>query len=78
MTAPGMSFMEIISNLERIADQCSNIALLILGDKDSSILGNHHAYLRELHQGGNVAFDTERQRRKEQYLTRLNAVSLEK
>ena len=78
MTAPGMSFMEIISNLERIADQCSNIALLILGDKDSSILGNHHAYLRELHQGGNVAFDTERQRRKEQYLTRLNAVSVEK
>lgn len=78
MTAPGMSFMEIISNLERIADQCSNIALLILGDKDSSILGNHHAYLRELHQGGNVAFDAERQRRKEQYLTRLNAVSLEK
>lgn len=78
MTAPGMSFMEIISNLERIADQCSNIALLILGDKDSSILGNHHAYLRELHQGGNVAFDAERQRRKEQYLTRLNAVSVEK
>jgi len=70
-TAAGIVFMDILTNLERVADQCSNIALLILGEKDRNILGNHHAYLRELHQGGDVEYDSELERRKQQYLVRL-------
>lgn len=70
-TAAGVVFMDMITNLERVADQCSNIALLILSEKDRSILGNHHAYIRELHQGGNIEYDSELARRRGQYLARL-------
>jgi len=73
-TATGMAFMEILTNLERISDQCSNIAILILSESDRRILGNHHAYIRELHKGGDVTFDTEHEKRKEQYLKRLEEI----
>lgn len=55
----GMIFVDLLTNLERIADQCSNIALLILSQRDKSILGNHHNYLNELHKGGDVTYDKE-------------------
>lgn len=70
-TATGIVFIDVLTNLERVADQCSNIALLILSDKDRNILGNHHAYLKELHKGGDLAYDSELERRKGQYLARL-------
>ena len=65
-------FIDLLTNLERIADQCSNIALLILSQKDKSILGNHHGYVRELHKGGDVTYDAELIRQKEHYLPLLN------
>lgn len=71
-TASGMMFIELLTNLERIADQCSNIALLILSYRDKSILGNHHGYVRELHKGGDVTYDTELARQRAHYLDRLN------
>lgn len=73
-TATGMAFMDILTNLERIADQCSNIAILILSESDRSILGNHHAYLRALHEGDDITFNTEHEKRKEQYLKRLEEI----
>ncbi|MDD7601858.1 MAG: Na/Pi cotransporter family protein [Firmicutes bacterium] len=71
-TTSGMMFIDLLTNLERIADQCSNIALLILSQKDKSILGNHHGYVRELHKGGDVTYDAELIRQKEHYLPLLN------
>lgn len=71
-TTSGMMFIELLTNLERIADQCSNIALLILSYRDKSILGNHHGYVRELHKGGDVTYDTELARQRAHYLDRLN------
>ena len=60
-----MIFVDLLTNLERIADQCSNIALLILSQRDKSILGNHHNYLNELHKGGDVTYDKELEWQKE-------------
>lgn len=71
-TATGMAFVDLITNLERVADQCSNIALLIMGYNDSSIIGNYHGYLKELHKGGEVTYDAELSRRRDQYLNQLN------
>ena len=71
-TTSGMVFVDLLTNLERIADQCSNIALLILSQKDKTILGNHHGYVRELHKGGDVTYDTELVRQRGHYLNRLN------
>lgn len=75
-TTSGMMFIDLLTNLERIADQCSNVALLILSHKDKSILGNHHGYVRELHKGGDVTYDAELLRQKEQYLKRLENIEV--
>lgn len=74
-TASGMVFVDLITNLERVADQCSNIALLILSQKDKSILGNHHGYVRELHKGGDVTYDAELARQKAHYSARLKNIN---
>ena len=70
-TANGMAFVEALTNLERIADQYSNVALLVLSESDKAILGNHHAYVRELHKGGDEIYNEEVAKRKKQYLSRL-------
>ena len=67
----GMAFVEALSDFERIADQCSNIALLILSESDKNIKGNHHAYIRELHKGGDELYNSELARRKAQYIEKL-------
>lgn len=49
----GLVFLELLTNLERISDHCSNIAVYIIGfnnDKDSL---NRHEYLKKIH-GGEV------------------------
>jgi phosphate:Na+ symporter len=74
-TTSGMVFVDLLTNLERVADQCSNIALLILSRKDKTILGNHHGYVRELHKGGDVTYDAELVRQKKYYLGRLTMVT---
>lgn len=45
----GVVFLGIISNAERIADHCSNIAVAILQTQHSTEVGNRHEYLRQLH-----------------------------
>ncbi len=45
----GVVFLGVISNAERIADHCSNIAVAILQIKPETGVSNRHAYLRELH-----------------------------
>ena len=71
-TPGGMAFIDLITNLERVADQCSNIALLIMSHDDSSIIGNYHGYLKELHKGGEAEYDAELARRKQQYMNQIN------
>ena len=45
----GVVFLGIISNAERIADHCSNIAVAILQTQQIAGVDNRHEYLRELH-----------------------------
>lgn len=52
----GLHFIELLTNFERAADQCSNIGVFILGKDDNSILTNHHSYLRELHKGNDPMY----------------------
>lgn len=73
-TPTGMAFIDLITNLERIADQCSNIALLIMSHDNKNIIGNYHGYLRELHMSGEATYTAELERRQQQYLSRLNGL----
>lgn len=68
----GLVFLEVLTYLERAADQCSSIAVLMLSRDNEDIRRNHHLYLRELHASGNSEYNAELQRRREQYASRLD------
>ena len=64
----GLIFMEMLTNFERAADQCSNIAMLVIGKHNDAILKNQHQYLNELHSSGDKSYVREHERRREQYI----------
>lgn len=57
----GTQFLELLINLERMSDHCSNVALHILRQTfspDDKVRIDSHAYMHELHHGGfNQEFD---------------------
>ena len=57
----GTQFLELLINLERMSDHCSNVALRILrqtSSPDDKVRIDSHAYMHELHHGGfNQEFD---------------------
>ena len=67
----GIIFMDALTHLERAADQCSSIAMLILGKKNEDIMKNHHHYLNELHSSTDQSYIAEERNRREQYLAPL-------
>ncbi|MBQ8279157.1 MAG: Na/Pi cotransporter family protein [Roseburia sp.] len=67
----GLVFMDALTYFERTADQCSSIAMLLLGRKNAEIMKNHHMYLAELHANGDKAYVAEKENRREQYIVPL-------
>ncbi len=72
----GLVYMDILTYLERTADQCSNIALQLLGKKHEEIMKHHHDYIEELHSSVDQSYLAEQQNRREQYLMPLEAIEL--
>ena len=70
----GLIFMDMLTYFERAADQCSSIAMLILGKNNEEIMKNHHSYLQELHESGDEAYVAEHENRKNQYLIPLENI----
>lgn len=67
----GVVFLDLLVNLERISDQCSNLAVDVLSLQDSSIKGNEHEYIAALHAGTDEAYTAEFKQNAEKYLTPL-------
>jgi len=67
----GLVFMDALTYFERTADQCSSIAMLMLGRKNEQIMKNHHVYLQELHASGDKSYIAEKENRREQYIVPL-------
>lgn len=67
----GLIFMEVLTYLERAADQCSSVAMLILAKNNAAILNNHHQYLQMLHSSTDQSYLAEQQNRRQQYITPL-------
>ena len=72
---PGLTFMDVMTFMERASDQCSSIAVMMLARSNDEILQNHYDYLRDLHEGSNEAYKAEKRRRKEQYIQPLRQSS---
>ena len=56
----GTQFLELLINLERISDHCSNVALRILREtasRDDMIRIDAHTYVHALHHGADREFD---------------------
>ncbi len=71
----GLVFMDALTHLERAADQCSNIALLIIGKNNDKVMDNYHAYIQELHNTtSDQSYLAELRNRKEQYLVPLENI----
>lgn len=71
----GLVFMEALTYLERAADQCSSIAVMMMARDDDDILQNHYDYLRQLHAGNDMAYTKEKNRRREQYIEPLKDIT---
>lgn len=67
----GLIFLDILTYLERTADQCSSIAMLLLGKNNEEISQNHHLYMQELHASADQSYLAEQENRQEQYLIPL-------
>ncbi len=67
----GLVFMDMLTYFERAADQCSSIAMLLLGKNNEEIWKNHHLYLQELHASTDQSYLAEQENRKAQFLTPL-------
>lgn len=72
----GLVFTEVLTYLERAADQCSSIAMLMLARDNDAILKNHHEYLQELHSGRGVEYRREFERNQAKYYLPLENVEL--
>ena len=70
----GLVFMETLTYMERAADQCSSIAVMMMARNNEEILHNHYDYLREVHAGNDAAYNAEKDRRREQYIAPLKAI----
>ena len=44
-----IEYQNVLANLERISDQCSDLAVYLLGKDDNRVYGHEHEYIRELH-----------------------------
>ena len=45
----GIQYDNILSNMERIADQCSDLGLAVIALTKSSIFGQEHQYIQDVH-----------------------------
>ena len=73
----GLIFIDALTYLERAADQCSSIAMLIMGQKNEEIMKNHHHYLQELHSSTDQSYLAEQKMRRAQYIVALENITVE-
>lgn len=70
----GIIFMEMLTHLERTADQCSNIAMLVLGLTNEAVFRSHHDYIQNLHSAADRSYLEEQENRRLQYLVPLEGI----
>lgn len=71
----GVVFLDVLSNMERIADHCSNIAARLIGMEQGDEL-DAHELKRMLHTGESREYTARMSEYKEKYLGALSAVAV--
>ena len=71
----GTYYQNILLNLERVSDQCSDLAVYLLGRHDDSISGKEHQYLHNLHHSNNTNYKQAFKSFYKKYFDQLNAIA---
>ena len=70
----GLTFLDVLTNIERISDQCSNIGVYTVGLEDPDLLKSQHDYIRHLHQGEDQQFNREYDKTHQDYYQDLDQI----
>ena len=73
----GIQYENILTNLERISDMCSDIALIVLGRNDRSIVGKEHQYIHNLHHSNEQGYMEAFEAQHKYYFSRMPEFVLE-
>ena len=52
----GVNFLDLLINLERISDHCSNIAVYVIGSQKDNTVINHHEFIQNAHAAKDEAY----------------------
>ena len=64
-------FLNLLADIERISDVCSNIGLAIIARVQPNVVAEEHIYLSQLHKGSDPAFNREYAAAREAYYAEL-------
>ncbi len=70
----GTYYQNILLNLERVSDQCSDLAVYLLARNDDSISGREHQYLHNLHHSNNTNYKQAFKSFYKKYFDQLNEI----
>ncbi len=70
----GLQFENMLTNMERISDQCSDIAVFVVSTIDTHIIGQEHQYIHNLHHSEDQDYLGEFQANYDKYYGMLDAV----
>ena len=70
----GTYYQNILLNLERVSDQCSDLAVYLLARNDESISGREHQYLHNLHHSNNTNYKQAFKSFYKKYFDQLNDI----
>lgn len=71
----GISFLDVLTNMERISDICSNIGISVVARVRPELASQAHNYVTSLHEGGDRKFKDEYRKVHDQYFEELAALS---
>ena len=67
----GTCFLDVLSNVERISDTCSNVGVATVARVDAKVARSSHKYISALHQGKNIEFNRIYHEKHDIYFDRL-------
>ncbi len=69
----GLVFLEVLTNLERISDHCSNIGVYLIGHQKDSETLNRHEYIKKMHKGDTGDYNQLMQQYMDKYLLEITS-----
>ena len=71
----GTAFLEVLINMERISDVCSNIGISVVARVKPELASLAHNYVTSLHEGGDEQFKAEYKKTHDLYFDELSALA---